>query len=129
MQLTIPHDILSTTTQLPNNLQKAEITTPWGVVWIAGQGDRLSGWWFENHHHAPTLQLGWKVESSKDGFIKKGATNNQVWEKVHDAPFVLHTLQWLDQYIPLYVYSLDLSTRHSFGEDLDILRIGKSRTL
>lgn len=113
MQLTIPHDILSTTTQLPNNLQKAEITTPWGVVWIAGQGDRLSGWWFENHHHAPTLQLGWEVESSKDGFIKKGATNNQVWEKVHDAPFVIRTLQWLDQYMDKD--SADLPPLHIYG--------------
>ena len=113
MQLTTPHDILSTTTQLPNNLQKAEITTPWGVVWIAGQGDRLSGWWFENHHHAPTLQLGWEVESSKDGFVKKGTTNNQVWEKVHDAPFVLHTLQWLDQYIDKD--SADLPPLHIYG--------------
>ena len=113
MQLTTPHDILSTTSQLPNNLQKAEITTPWGVVWIAGQGDRLSGWWFENHLHAPALQLGWKVEIPKDSLVKKKATNNQVWEKVHDAPFVLHTLQWLDQYMDKD--SADLPPLHIYG--------------
>ena len=113
MQLTIPHDILSTTTQLPNNLQKAEITTPWGVVWIAGQGDRLSGLWFENHLHAPALQLGWKEEIPKDRLVKKEATNNQVWEKVHDAPFVLHTLQWLDQYMGKD--SADLPPLHIYG--------------
>ncbi len=113
MQLTTPHDILSTTTQLPNNLQKAEITTPWGVVWIAGQGDRLSGWWFENHLHAPALQLGWKVEIPKDRLVKTDATNNQVWEKVHDAPFVLHTLQWLDQYMDKD--SADLPPLHIYG--------------
>lgn len=99
MQLTTPHDILSTTAQLPNNLQKAEITTPWGVVWIAGQGDRLSGWWFENHLHAPALQLGWEIEIPKDRLIKKEAINTQVWEEVRDAPFVIRTLQWLDQYM------------------------------
>ena len=113
MQLTTPHDILSTTTQLPNNLQKAEITTPWGVVWIAGQGDRLSGWWFENHLHAPALQLGWEVEIPKDRLVKTDATNNQVWEKVHDAPFVLHTLQWLDQYMDKD--SADLPPLHIYG--------------
>lgn len=113
MQLTIPHDILSTTTQLPNNLQKAEITTPWGVVWIAGQGDRLSGLWFENHLHAPALQLGWKEEIPKDRLVKKKATNNQVWKKVHDAPFVLHTLQWLDQYMDKD--SADLPPLHIYG--------------
>ena len=112
MQLTTPHDILSTTTQLPNNLQKAEITTPWGVVWIAGQGDRLSGWWFENHLHAPALQLGWGVEFPKDRLLKKETINTQVWEKVQDAPFVIRTSQWLDQYMnkaaaalpPLQIY-------------------------
>lgn len=113
MQLTIPHDILSTTTQLPNNLQKAEITTPWGVVWIAGQGDRLSGLWFENHLHAPALQLGWKEEIPKDRLVKKKATNNQVWKKVHDAPFVLHTLQWLEQYMDKD--SADLPPLHIYG--------------
>lgn len=112
MQFTTPHDILSTTVQLPNNLQKAEITTPWGVVWIAGQGDRLSGWWFENHLHAPALQLGWGVEFPKDRLLKKETINTQVWEKVQDAPFVIRTSQWLDQYMnkaaaalpPLQIY-------------------------
>ena len=112
MQFTTPHDILSTTVQLPSNLQKAEITTPWGVVWIAGQGDRLSGWWFENHLHAPALQLGWGVEFPKDRLLKKETINTQVWEKVQDAPFVIRTSQWLDQYMnkaaaalpPLHIY-------------------------
>ena len=121
---------------MPNNLQKAEITTPWGVVWIAGQGDRLSGWWFENHLHAPALQLGWKEETPKDRLVKKKATNNQVLgKKCMMRHFVLHTLQWLDQYMdkvsadlpplhiygfPFYVYSLDLSTKHSMGGKLGL---------
>ena len=113
MQLTTPHDILLTTAQLPNSLQKAEITTPWGVVWIAGQGDSLSGWWFENHLHAPALQLGWEVETPKDGLVKKETINIQVGEKVHDAPFVIRTLQWLEQF--MNKDSTDLPPLHIYG--------------
>ena len=57
--------------------------------------------------------MGWKEEIPKDRLVKKKATNNQVWEKVHDAPFVLHTLQWLDQYMDKD--SADLPPLHIYG--------------
>lgn len=47
------------------------ITTPWGNVWLAGLEDSLSGWWFENHRHAPALQLGWVGELQSNRLEKK----------------------------------------------------------
>lgn len=93
------HNILTTESQMPTNLQKSIITTPWGPVWLAGRGDRLSGLWFENHHHTPTIQLGWKERTSPSSFERKEAINIQGWETVSNAPFIIHFVEWLRHYL------------------------------
>jgi methylated-DNA--[protein]-cysteine S-methyltransferase len=57
--------------------------------------------------------LGWEVEIPKDRLIKKETINTQVWEEVRDAPFVIRTLQWLDQYMDRG--SADLPPLHIYG--------------
>ena len=107
------HDILTTPTSFPAKLQKAMITTPWGNVWLAGLEDSLSGWWFENHRHSPALQLGWVGELQSNRLEKKKTINTQVWETVHDAPFVIRTVQWLHRYLDRD--SADLPRLHMYG--------------
>ena len=91
--------MIITTTNLPSHLQKASITTPWGKAWIVGNGETLSGWWFEHQNHAPNRQLGWHEVNPSKIPVKQENPSTPLWETVQEAPFISLTLQWLECYI------------------------------
>ena len=104
--------MIITTTNLPSHLQKASIITPWGKAWIVGNGETLSGWWFEHQNHAPNRQLGWHEVNPSKIPVKQENPSTPLWETVQEAPFISLTLQWLECYIeghakalpPLHLY-------------------------